>query len=125
VKLRRGIKAWSEGLARHLEVVGRVARGRRKRQEEVATVGRWGRKMNLIAQAHLIERREGGGQLGRREPKGKTYFCNYANGARGPNGLGRPMGFGLRERRGQREPAGPKVEWAARSVGPKVKKRNF
>jgi hypothetical protein len=30
--------------------------------------------------------------------------------------LGRPVGFGLQERRGQREPAGPKAEWAARSV---------
>jgi hypothetical protein len=26
----------------------------------------------------LTERREGGGQLGRREPKGKTYFRKYA-----------------------------------------------
>jgi hypothetical protein len=44
----------------------------------VATVDRWGRKTKLTARAHLIERREGGGQLGRREPKGKTYFHKYA-----------------------------------------------
>jgi hypothetical protein len=43
----------------------------------------------------------------------------------GRSGLGRPGGFGLRERRGQREPAGLKAEWAARSVGPKARKKNF
>jgi hypothetical protein len=32
----------------------------------------------LTAQAHLIERREGGGPLGRLELKGKTYFHKYA-----------------------------------------------
>jgi hypothetical protein len=61
----------------------------------------------------------------RRESKEKAHFYNYANGARGLSGLGRPVGFGLRERRGQREPAGPKAEWAARSAGPKVRKKNF
>jgi hypothetical protein len=40
-------------------------------------VGRWGRKTKLTAQAHLIERREGGGPLGRRELKGKAYFHKY------------------------------------------------
>jgi hypothetical protein len=35
---------------------------------------------------------------GRRESKKKTYFCKYANGARGLSGLGRPAG----EERGQR-----------------------
>jgi hypothetical protein len=44
----------------------------------VATVGRQGRKTKLTAQAHLIERREGGGPLGRLELKGKTYFHKYA-----------------------------------------------
>jgi hypothetical protein len=78
VKLRREIKVWSEDLAWHLEVGGRAARGGRRRREEVATVGRRGRKMNLTARAHLTERREGGGQLGRCEPKGKTYFRKYA-----------------------------------------------
>jgi hypothetical protein len=43
----------------------------------VATAGRRGRKMKLTARAHLTERREGGGQLGRREPKGKMYFRKY------------------------------------------------
>ncbi len=69
-----------------------------------------------------IERRR---RDGRRESKEKAHFCNYANGARGLSGLGRPVGFGLRERRGQREPAGPKAEWAARSAGPKAKKKDF
>jgi hypothetical protein len=78
VKLTGGIKAWSEDLAWHLEVGGWAARGGRRRREEVATVGRRGRKMKLTARAYLTERREGGGQLGRREPKGKTYFRKYA-----------------------------------------------
>jgi hypothetical protein len=44
----------------------------------VATVGRQGMETKLTAQAHLIERREGGGPLGRLELKGKTYFHKYA-----------------------------------------------
>jgi hypothetical protein len=55
----------------------------------------------------------------------EAHFYNYANGARGLSGLGQPVGFGLRERRGQREPARPKVEWAARSAGTKARKKNF
>jgi hypothetical protein len=62
---------------------------------------------------------------GRHESKEKAHFCNYANGAHGLSGLGWPVGFSLRERRGQREPAGPKAEWAARSAGPKARKKNF
>jgi hypothetical protein len=68
------IKAWSEDLTWHLEVRGRVARGGLRRREELATVGRWGRKTKLTARAHLTERRERSDQLGRREQKGKTYF---------------------------------------------------
>jgi hypothetical protein len=33
------------------------------------------------------------------------------------------MGFGLRERREASGPVGPTAEWAARSAGPKAKKR--
>jgi hypothetical protein len=69
-----------------------------------------------------VERRR---RDGRRESQEKAHFCNYTNGARGLSGLGRPVGFGLRERRGQREPVGPKAEWAARSAGPKSRKKNF
>jgi hypothetical protein len=69
-----------------------------------------------------IERRR---RDGRRELKEKAHFCNYANGARGLSDLGRPVGFSLRERRGQRDPAGPKAEWAARSTGPKARKKNL
>jgi hypothetical protein len=43
-----------------------------------------------------------------------VYFCNYANSARGPSGSGRLVGFGLRDKRGQRGPAGPKDEWAGK-----------
>jgi hypothetical protein len=65
VKLRGGIKAWSEDLAWHLEVGGRAVQGGRRRREGVATVGRRGRKTNLTAQVHLIERRKGN-QKGKR-----------------------------------------------------------
>jgi hypothetical protein len=76
--IKGGIKAWSEDLVWHLEVRGRAARGGWRRREEVAMVDRWGRKTKLITQAHLTERREGGGQLSRRESEGKTYFRKYA-----------------------------------------------
>jgi hypothetical protein len=124
VKLKGGIKAWSEDLAWHLEVGGRVARGGRRRREEVAMVGRRGRKTKLTARAHLRERREGGGQLGRRKPKGKTYFRKYAINTRG-SWAGRANGFRNLLLRGERPagPAGPTAEWAARSAGPKAKKR--
>jgi hypothetical protein len=39
--------------------------------------------------------------------------------------VGRAAWAGLREKRGQQGLAGPKAEWAARSVGPKVKKKIF
>jgi hypothetical protein len=39
--------------------------------------------------------------------------------------LGQPVGFGLWEKRGQWGPAEPKAESAARSAGPKVKKKVF
>jgi hypothetical protein len=108
--LRGEIKAWSEDLAWHLEVGGRAAQGGRRRREEAAMVSRRGRKMKLIAQAHLTERRERSGQLGRREQKGKTYFHEDATDARARwAGKG---GFGPREERGQQvqlgqRPRGP------------------
>jgi hypothetical protein len=112
VRLRRGIKAWSEYLAGHLEVEGRVARGGRRRREKAATVGRRGRKMKLIARPHLAQRREGGDQLGRREPKGKTYSHEDATGTRASwTDRG---GFGLRGQRGQW------AGWAKGRVGRKV-----
>jgi hypothetical protein len=97
-------------VGRHLEVGGRAEQGGRRRREEAATVSRRGRKMKLIAQAHLTERRERSGQLGRREQKGKTYFHEDATDARARwAGKG---GFGPREERGQQvqlgqRPRGP------------------
>jgi hypothetical protein len=123
VKLRGGIKAWSEDLAWHLEVGGRAARGGRRRREEVTTVNRRGRKMNLTARANLIERREGGGHLRRREPKGKTYFQKYAIDTRA--GCAGKVEFGQREERRQRGRLGQTAEWAARSAEPKARKKNF
>jgi hypothetical protein len=98
VILRGRIEVWSEDLAWHLKVGGQAAWGGRRRREGVAMVGRLGSKTNLIARAHLTERREGGGQLGRREPKGKTYFRKYAIDTRA--GWADKVEFGPREERG-------------------------
>jgi hypothetical protein len=71
---------------------------------------RWGTE--LTAGARLTERRGKGGQLGRREPKEKTYSRENATDARaGWAGRG---GFGLRGQRGQR------AGWAKGRVGRKV-----
>jgi hypothetical protein len=56
-------------------------------------VDRRGRKMKLTTRAHLAERQEGGGQLERREPKGKTYFRKYAIDTRAS--WARTVEFGL------------------------------
>jgi hypothetical protein len=90
--------AWSEYLAEHLEVGGRAARGAWRRREKATTVSRRGRKTKLTAEPHLVERREGGSQLGRREPQGKTYFREDATDARA-RWAGRG-GFGLQGQRG-------------------------
>jgi hypothetical protein len=71
---------------------------------------RWG--IELTAGARLTERRGRGGQLGRREPKGKTYSREDATDARAWwAGRG---GFGLWGQRGQR------AGWAKGHVGHKV-----
>jgi hypothetical protein len=49
---------------------------------DTAGVGSAGEKTKLTAGAHLTERREGGRQLRRREPKGKMYFGKYATDTR-------------------------------------------
>jgi hypothetical protein len=56
--------------------------------------------MELTAGARLTERRGKGGQLGRREPKGKTYSREDVIDVRA-RWAGRG-GFGLRGQRGQR-----------------------
>jgi hypothetical protein len=79
--------------------------------------------MELIAGARFTERRGRSDQLGRRKPKGKAYSHRDATDARAgwageggfrPAGTARPAGL-----------AGPKAEWAARSAGPKARKKNF
>jgi hypothetical protein len=58
-------------------------------------------KKDLTSGVHASARGEReGADDGRRESKKKTYFCKYANGACGLSGLGRPVGFSLRESRG-------------------------
>jgi hypothetical protein len=120
VRLRRGIKAWSEYLAGHLEVRGRAAWGGRRRRGKAATVGRHGRKTKLTARPHLVERRGRGGQLGRRGPKGKTYSREDATDARAR--WASRGGFGLRGQRGQR--AGLAKGRVGRKVGRAESKEN-
>jgi hypothetical protein len=77
----------------------------------------------LTAGARLTKKRERSDQLGRRKPKGKTHSRRDATdtwavwaseGGFRPAGTARPAG-----------PAGPKAEGAARSAGPKARKKNF
>jgi hypothetical protein len=93
-EIKEGNQGVSEYLIGHLEVGGRAARGGRRQWEKAATVGRSRRKMKLTARLYLVERRGRGGQLGRREPKGKTYSREDATDARA-RWAGRG-GFGLR-----------------------------
>jgi hypothetical protein len=82
-----------------------------------------GEKSKLTTEAHWTERREGGGQLKRREPKGKMYFRKYATDA-WASWAGKD-GFGPREERGQRSRLGQRPSGPVRLVGPKAKKKNF
>jgi hypothetical protein len=86
-------------------------------------VGGAGEKMKLTAEAHLTERREGGGQLGRREPKGKMYFRKYATDA-WASWAGKD-GFGPQEERGQRGRLGQRPSGPVRLAEPNAKKKNF
>jgi hypothetical protein len=78
--------------------------------------------MELTAGARLTERRGRGGQLGRREPKGETYSREDATDARARWADRAVLAYGGSE---ASRLAGPEAEWAARSAGPKVRKKNF
>jgi hypothetical protein len=83
-------------------------------------------KKKLTSGVHASVRGEReGADDGRCESKKKTYFCKYANGACGLSGLGRPVGFGLRERRGASGAGWAEGRRAARSAGPKARKKNL
>jgi hypothetical protein len=76
-------------------------------------------KTKLTSGARLTKRQGRGGQLGRREPKGKTYSREDARArwaGRAVSACGGSEASGL---------AGLEVEWAARSAGLKIRKRNF
>jgi hypothetical protein len=90
---------------------------------DTAGVGIAGGKTKLTAGAHLTERREGGGQLGRREPKGKTYFRKYATDTRA-RWAGK-VEFGPREERGQQSRLGRRPSGPVRVARSKVKKKDF
>jgi hypothetical protein len=89
-----------------------AALGGREAVTEHASLGGWRWGTELTAGARLTERRGRGGQLGRREPKGKMYSREDATDARA-RWAGRG-GFGLRGQRGQR------AGWAKGRVGHKV-----
>jgi hypothetical protein len=82
-----------------------------------------GWKTELTAGARLTKRRERSDQLGRREPKGKTYFREDVTDARarwaGEDGFGLRVGEGPAGLLGQRS-SGP-----VRLAGPKAKKKDF
>jgi hypothetical protein len=82
-----------------------------------------GEKTKLTARTHLTERREGGSQLRRHEPKGKTYFRKYATNARA-SWAGKD-GFGSQEERGQLGRLGQRPSGPVRLAGLKMKKKNF
>jgi hypothetical protein len=81
---------------------------------------RWGTE--LTARARLTERRGRGGQLGRREPKGKAYSREDATDARARWASRVVSAYGGSEASGL---AGPEAEWAAWSTGPKIRKKEF
>jgi hypothetical protein len=81
---------------------------------------RWGTE--LTAGSRLSEKRGRGGQRGRREPKGKTYSREDATDVRARWAGRGSLACGGSEASGL---AGPKAGWAARSAGPKIRKKNF
>jgi hypothetical protein len=62
---------------------------------------------------------------GRRESKKKTYFCKYANGARGPSGLGRQSWLRPVGGEGPTGPAGWKAEWAGKGSRAESEEERF
>jgi hypothetical protein len=82
-----------------------------------------GWKTELTAGARLTERQERSDQLGRREPKGKTYFLKDATDARAR--WAGEDGVGLRGERGQRGRLGQRPSRPVRLAGPKAKKKDF
>jgi hypothetical protein len=83
-------------------------------------------KTKLTSEAHVSA---GGSREGteneRRELKKKTYFCKYANDARGPSGLGRQSWLRPAGGEGPAGPAGPKAEWAGKDSRAKSEEERF
>jgi hypothetical protein len=77
-----------------------AALGRREAVAAQVSSGGWRWGMELTAGARLTERRGRGGQLGRREPKGKMYSHEDATDVRAR--WASRGGFGLRGQQGQR-----------------------
>jgi hypothetical protein len=76
--------------------------------------------MELIAGVHLMERDERErDQLGRREPKRKTYFCGDAIDTRA--GWAGEEGFGLRGKGGRWGWLGQRPSGPVRLAGPKAR----
>jgi hypothetical protein len=111
----------SPGISR--SEVGRrgVAGGGERRWQRSAGGG--GRRNCHPGPTYQRDEREAASSEGSNQ-KGKRISANTLS-TRGLSGLGRPVGFGLRKKGGQRGSAGLKAEWAARSAGPKVRKKNF
>jgi hypothetical protein len=99
-----------------------AALGGREAAVARASSGGWRWGTELTAGARLTERRGRGGRLRRREPKGETYSHEDATDAWARWAGGAVLACGGSEASGL---AGPKAEWAARSAGLKVRKKNF
>jgi hypothetical protein len=78
--------------------------------------------MELTAGAWLIERRGRGGRLGSANQKGRRISREDATDARLGGSAGTVSACGGGAASGL---AGPKAEWAARSAGPKIRKKEF
>jgi hypothetical protein len=124
-RLRGGLREGSDGGAVMARAASRDAE-RAAWWNSVATqpgsVGA-GWKTKLTAGARLTERQERSDQLGRRESKGKTYFCKDGTDARAR--WADEDGFGLRGERGQRGRLGQRPSGPVRLAGPKAKKNDF
>jgi hypothetical protein len=104
-------EAWSwEALGGWGAVAARASSGR----------SRWG--MELTAGARLAERRGRGGRLGRRDQKGRRISREDATDVRLGGPTGTVSAYGGSAASGL---AGPEAEWAARSAGPKIRKKEF
>jgi hypothetical protein len=121
VRLRRGIKARRNCLARHHEVGGRAARGGRRGRKKAVGVGRRGGEDTSdrrgLVDRETTERRptgEGVNQKGKRISREDATDARAGWAGRAISACGDGAAGGL---------AGPEAKRAAGSAGPKIRKK--